>query len=272
MALRTVLPPQSDSHQVWKLALETAQETLIRSQTERAQIEAAVCALDAKFDQNGVVQRSILAQGWHGFDMPQALRDGLNIRMARAASRIICESWGEERFGALREADNWLYLHVGETLGAVAKTASSTRYEPDWAEICVERDGALGSSGRRGTLEAYCTSGNFLARAASYGITVAGASEVWAQSDGNFAARSLCEDYVRRLAQGIGVAATLLCPTRIVVGGSLPETLGEKLLQPLHSSLREFCDVSPALTLTKTQLARDGAVWGSVALAMQGTT
>lgn len=274
MALRTPLPLDSDSLQTWKIAAETAHETLIRSQIERRLVKNVALALDANFDQNGVVQKSVWAEGWHGFDIPNALRETLSIENARAASRIWCESLGEERFGALRSAEaNWLYLHVGARLGAVASQSSSlqssTRNELDWGEICVERDGVLGSSGRRGTLEAYCTNSNFLARAAGYGITFPNAAEVWAQVENNFAARSLCDDYLRRLAQGIGNAVSLLRPQKIVIGGSLPESLGETLLQPLRSTLREFCAFPAELVLSATQLSRDGAVWGAVALAMQ---
>lgn len=319
MALRTPLPPQSDSLQAWKTALETAQETILRGSVERSRIQGVACALDAAIDANGVVERGALAEGWHGFDLPRALREGLGIQSAHAASRVWCQSLAEERFGALRgSSGNWLYLHVGVHLGAIAQqvndssanaasanaasanatsanatsanaastdesrvngrnagattgatSGSSTRSELAWGEICIERDGALGSSGRRGTLEAYCTHDNFLARAASYGITVQSATEVWAQAGSSFAARSLCDDYVKRLAQGVGIAVSLLQPARIVVGGSLPDALGETLLSPLRATLREFCELPSDFVLCGTQLAQDGAVWGSVALAMQ---
>ena len=291
LALRAPLPLNSDSVQTWKLAMETAQETLIRSQIERAQIKGAACALDAVFDANGIVQRGVLAEGWHDFDIPRALRETLSIRNTRAASRIWCESLAEGCFGVWRGfAGNALYLHVGARLGAVIRTKSSTRNANDesssnesssgansvvqreiaWGELCIERDGALGSSGRRGTLEAYCTEDNFLARAAGYGITSQNAAEVWAQSGSGFAARSVCDDFVRRLAQGVGNAITLLQPLQIVLGGSLTNALGETLLAPLRSSLREFCDVPTDFVLQGTQLARDAAVLGAVALAMEG--
>lgn len=292
MALRTPLPPQSDSVQVWKTALETAQETILRGGVERSRIQGVACALDAAIDDLGVVERGALAEGWHGFDIPRALQESLGIQSAHAQSRVRCESLGEERFGALRGAtQSWLYLHVGTHLGAVVCHAtnaismngqrasgqvdaaeSSTRSELAWGEICIERDGALGSSGRRGTLEAYCTGDNFLARAAGYGITVQDATEVWAQANSGFAARSLCDDYLKRLAQGVGIAVSLLQPARIVVGGSLPDALGETLLSPLRTTLREFCAPPADLVLSGTQLKGDGAVWGSVALAMQSFT
>ena len=305
MALRTPLPPQSDSIQTWKTALETAQETILRASVERSRIQGVACALDAAIDDLGVVERGMLAEGWHGFDIPGALREGLGIQSARAQSRIWCQSLGEERFGGLRgTTQSWLYLHIGTYLGAVVHHAdatsanatnanatntnatnangqranrhdanvrreSSTRNELAWGEICIERDGALGSSGRRGTLEAYCAEDSFLARAAGYGITVQNASEVWAQANNSFAARSLCDDYVKRLAQGVGIAVSLLQPARIVVGGSLPDDLGETLLEPLRATLHEFCAPPAGLLISGTQLKGDGAVWGSVALAMQ---
>ncbi len=250
--------------------MDTAQETLIRSQIERVQIKGVACALDAVFDANGIVQRGALGEGWHNFDIPRALQEALNIKQTRAASRIWCESLGEERFGAWRGfVGSWLYLHVGTRLGAVVHHAdSSTRNEIAWGDLCIERDGTLGSSGRRGTLEAYCTTDNFLARAAGYGITLQNAAEVWAQSASNFAARAVCDDFVRRLAQGIGNAVSLLQPQQVVLGGSLPDSLDETLLQPLRASLHEFCALPTDFVLRGTPLARDGAVLGAVALAM----
>ena len=283
LALRAPLPLNSDSVQTWKLAMETAQETLIRSQIERAQIKGAACALDATFDENGVVQRGALAEGWHDFDVSRALQETLSISKTRAASRIWCESLAEERFGAWRDfAGSGLYLHIGARLGAVHRAPSSTRNAPSsstrvpmarreiaWGELCIERDGTLGSSGRRGTLEAYCTQDNFLARAAGYGMTSQNAADVWAQSASSFAARSVCDDFVRRLAQGVGNAVSLLNPQQIVLGGSLANALGETLLAPLRTSLREFCALPADFVLQGTPLARDAAVLGAVALAMQ---
>lgn len=292
LALRAPLAANSDSRQTWKLALDTAQETLIRSQIERAQIEGAACAIDATFNKNGVVQRGPLAEGWHDFDVPQALRETLKIQCTRAASRVWCETLGEERFGALRNnTQNALYLHVGSILGAVTSRAvasqpkSSTRddvssevvpveivrEEIAWGEIGIERDGVLGSSGRRGTLEAYCTVDNFLLRASSYGLTLQSAEEIWAQSATNFAARAVCDDYVRRLAQGIGSAVSLLNAQKIVLGGSLPNALSVTLFVPLRTMLREFC-AADDVVLSGAQLSHDGAVLGACALAMQENT
>lgn len=394
LALRAPLPTLADAPQTWKIALDTAQETLLRGGIEPSKVRAVACALEAKITADGIVERSERAEGWHGFDLARSLRESLRIPNASAASRAFCEFLGEERFGAWRtnfaldprttntqkpdattekELQNFtsranaditngnvangnvatknapqfvasgeetnaintefparnfaeravlaeravengddeksefgfsskksrdetrLYLRVGTYLDAViavtAGAKSSTRNadfalpdgfwrQTDWGEICIERDGVLSGSGRRGTLEAYCGSENFLVRAAGYGLTLQSAPEIWAQTSNNFAARSLCDDYVRRLAQGVGSAISLWQPAHLLLGGALVDALGETLLQPLRAALPEFCATlflaapkqtvtPPQIQLAQTQLAHDGAVLGAVALAMR---
>jgi predicted NBD/HSP70 family sugar kinase len=138
----------------------------------------------------------------------------------------------------------------------------------------VERNGVLCANGRHGCLEGYCGGDAFLERARSYGIQLATPADVWQQAESNFAAKSLCEDYVSRLAQGLGIAITLLDPARLVVGGSLPAALGEKLLTPLRQGLRDFCPSRPYrnLQLAAAQLGQDAAALGAIALAHENNS
>jgi predicted NBD/HSP70 family sugar kinase len=97
--------------------------------------------------------------------------------------------------------------------------------------------------------------------------------EIWQTYESNFAARSLCDDFVARLAQGIGGALTILNPAQLVLGGSLATALGETLLQPLRARLKDFC--LPAhfahLPVGAGKLGDDAAALGAVALAMQNS-
>jgi predicted NBD/HSP70 family sugar kinase len=275
LALRAPLPPRADVLQVWKTAVETAQETLLRGFTEPGKVAGAVLALDAPIDEGGVVGRSPHAEGWQGFDLARGLSENLGIERVWAVSRVGCEAAGEERFGALRNAPlQWLYVHLGATLSGAVRQ-SSTRSNDSLrvvtlGELCIERDGVLGSAGRRGTLEAYCSRDSFLTNAASYGLTLQSAADIWAARSGNFAAQSLCEDYSRRLAQGLGSAVALLAARRVVLGSSLAHELGEVLLVGLRADLPEFC-AAPLPEVNLGLLGRDAAVLGAVALAIEKT-
>lgn len=135
----------------------------------------------------------------------------------------------------------------------------------------VERDGELAPNGRRGSLEAYCGGDSFVTRAACYGLTLKSAREIWEMAGSDFAARSLCDDYVRRLAQGLDSTLALLNPRHVVLGGGMALGLSETLLAPLRSIIRGFC--APAhsanIEIALSQLGQDAAVLGAVALATQ---
>jgi len=275
LALRAELPKEGGAPAVWLAAMSAARETLRRAQIIPDQIACAAVALDAPVDENGIVGKHPRAVGWEAFDLPDALRRHLNIARAAAENRLICEALGEWRFGALREARDWLYVHTGSSLGAAACLngqilRGATRAAGEIGALCIEREGALTSSGRRGGLEAYCTHENLMARAASYGITNQTPLQIWDSYGSSFAARSLCDDFTARLAQGLGNALVILNPAQLVLGGSLVTALGEKLLQPLRARLREFC-LPPHfahLPVVAGALGDDAAALGAVALAM----
>ncbi len=314
LALRAARPVEGGTPAVWLAAVEVARECLQRVRVEAAQVRCVALAMDAPVDAAGIVGRDARSEGWQGFDVPRALREHLGIGEARAESRVVCEALGEARFGALRPvppvtpsasssagnaqntssthdaqnthgtqnahsdlgaSDDWLFVHIGATLGAAAQVngrllRGASGAALDIGAICIERDGALGANGRRGCLEAYCGGDSFAARAAGYGLTLKTAREVWNLAASDFAARSVCDDYVRRLAQGLGIAVATLNPRRVALGGTLCDGLGETLLAPLRASIREFCAPAhmAALEIISAQLGHDAAALGAVALAM----
>jgi predicted NBD/HSP70 family sugar kinase len=277
LALRADLPKEGGTPAQWLAAMSAARETLQRAQLVPDQIRCVALVLDAPLDANGVAGKSPRVVGWEHFDVPDALRKHLHIPVAAAENRIIAEALGEARFGALRnETGDWLYAHIGNSISAVAQVngqllRGANRAAGELGALCVERGGTLSSSGRRGGLEAYCTHENFLAHAASYGLTNQSLLQIWDAYTTNFTARSVCDDFTLRLAQGLGGALTMLNPARLVLGGGMVTTLGEKLLQPLRARIKEFCLPShmTQLTIEAGQLGGDAAALGAVALALQ---
>jgi len=287
LALRAAHPREGGAPAIWLAAMETARETMRRAKIQPAQIAHTALAFDNPVDQEGIVGKGIRTEGWEGFNLKRALQEHLGVADAVAENRVICEALGEWRFGALRPAPespegangDWLYVHIGSTISGAATVngklvRGAARAAVELGAICIERDGALCASGRRGCLDGYCGGEAFMTRAASYGLTLRLAHEIWEMSGTNFAAQSLCEDYVQRLAQGLGIAVSLLNPARIVLGGGLANGLGQKLLVPLRARIQEFC--LPAhfqgLEVVGAQLGEDAAALGAVALAMEKTT
>jgi predicted NBD/HSP70 family sugar kinase len=282
LALRGELP-RGGAPEIWLAAMETARETLRRAHVEPAKIIGAGIAFDAPVAASGVILKGRRTVGWEGFDLPRAVREHLGVAHAVAESRTLCEALGEWRFGALREAEgtlcpDWLYVHLGDRLGGAAALEGrvlrgANRAAVALGALCLERDGALCDNGRRGSWEGYCGVENFLARARSYGLTLRTAREIWDDRATNFVARSQCDDYVRRLAQGLGNALSLLNPRRLVLGGPLALDLGDELLQAVRPALGEFCSPTTlaGLEICPPQLGADAAALGAVALALAET-
>ena len=82
-------------------------------------------------------------------------------------------------------------------------------------------------------------------------------------------AKSLCDDYVERLAQGVGATLSILNPARLIIGGEFGHELGDSLLAPLRARLGEYCLARHLenLEISVGQLGRDAAVLGAVSLA-----
>ena len=283
LALRADLPAQGGTPEQWLSAMNAARETMQRAQITAGQIQCVALSLEAPLDSNGIGLKSSQVVGWEGFDVPDALRKHLHIANARADTRFICEALGEAQFGALRDASrggenaDWLYVHIGRNIGAVVFVNGKILRGANGAAgeigaLCIDRDGALTASGRRGGLSGYCTQESFLTRAATYGITNQSVPQIWESYNHNFAARSVCDEWAHRLAQGLGAALTILNPARLVLGGSLVTMLGESLMQSLRARLKEFCLPSHVAQLhfSASQLGEDAAALGAVALAMQG--
>ena len=285
LALRAPLPREGGSPAVWMAAMETALETMRRGRREPIHVDSIGLAFNAPVDERGTVIKSPGAIGWEGFDLPRALREHLGVADTVAENRVLCEALGESSFGALRSAASesrqpscadWLYVHLGATIGGAALVngellRGDARSAVEIGAICIERDGALASSGRRGSLEAYCGGEAFIGRARSYGLNFKMASEVWDAAPSNSMAQSLCDEYHNRLAQGLGIAVVMLNPQQLVLAGALANVLGERLLTPLRQNIKEFC--LPAhfnqLQISNGQLGDDAAVLGAVALALK---
>lgn len=277
LALRAELPREGGTPAQWMAAMNAARETLQRAQTVPDKIQCVALSLYAPLNANGIAGKSPRVVGWENFDVRDALCKHLNIPLAVAENRIICEALGEAQFGALRGVENdWLYVHLGNALGAVALVngkilRGANQAAGELGALCIERDGSMTFSGRRGGLEAYCTRESFLGRATSYGVTNQTPEQIWDAYNTNFTARSLCDEFTLRLAQGIGGVLCILNPAKLVLGGSLATSLGEKLLLPLRSRLKEFCLPShmSQLSIEAGQLGGDAAALGAVALAME---
>ena len=88
-------------------------------------------------------------------------------------------------------------------------------------------------------------------------------------AEGDAIAQQLIAETADYLAHGIGVAATLLAPECIVLGGGLSEA-GPQLFDPLNGALpRYLLPQLAGLQVIPAQLGYEAGVRGAIALAME---
>ena len=221
----------------WLELVELAREVSASVALEAAQMSRIALTFPAALDEAGRVQRGI--EGFGGYDLARGLREHLQTEHTPlvVASASVADAWAQHHAGALRGFDNWLYLSLDEQIESMA-CARGVWLRTDVGGLVLERDGAMDSAGRQGTLSAYCAGQSFAERARSYSLNVE-ASQIWALSESNFAAQSLARDYVARLAQGLASAVAALSPQRICIGGNLGRAIFALIHAELASELRD---------------------------------
>lgn len=283
VALRAELPRLGGPSPQWLAAMDVARQTILQAHAVASQIKSTCIAFFAPLDGQGVVLKDARAPGWTHYDLKRALREHLHVENVTAMPRVLSEAMAEARLGALRTGENetdtqdWLYLHLGATIEAAARSNNTLVRGAEYSAleigaICIERGGALSDSGRRGSLDAYCGGDAFMTRARSYSLAVSTPHEIWNMAATNSMAKSLCDDYVERLAQGLGATLAVLNPAGLVIGGEFGHELGERLITSLRGRLAEYCLPRhiEKLEISMGQLGRDAAVLGAVTLARDG--
>lgn len=278
VALRVELAPQSDAPACWLALMELARETLRRADALPTQIAGCALAFPGPMA-GGVVQRDFDLPGWEGFDVPRALSEHLHISSARAETRLLCAARGEATTGALRpdesfDGRDWMFVALSARLEAIVCANGQIVRGSDGVAgalgaIIIERDGAVSSGGRRGGLDAYASLDGIATRAASYGLPGKTLREVAELAVSNFGAQTLYEDTITRLAQGLSAVVCVMNPRRIVLAGAQARELGEVLLEPLTSRLRDFCPPALArnLQIRAAELGADAPLLGALAIA-----
>ena len=253
----------------WMGAMQLCRDLLRRAAVENSAVSRLGIAFPSPISRAGIVLKDPTHPGWESYDLARGAREHLGIEKVVAASRVICESRGEARFGALRGQNDWLYLHLGRNLESAlcldGKIRTGNGGAGDLGGVIIERDGALDAFGGRGTLRAYCGAEAFESRARSYGLTFARADATWNAASSNFAAQSLVEDFVSRLAQGLSGAISLLEPAQICIGGAFGTAIWPQLEADLASRLRDLAPpFAPHAVLVRAQLGEDAACLGAL--------
>jgi predicted NBD/HSP70 family sugar kinase len=247
----------------WRTLTDAIREVMAQCGASAAEMTSVNLAFPARL-KNGLVQRDFDTDGWNNFAPAIALARtfGFAPEKVMAYPRVLCAASGEAQFGSLQNQTSWLYLWLDAVFDTAVRDNFAAR-ALNLGNACLDRDGIVGPNGRRGELQAYCGGESYEARAASFGLTHRSAAEIWALANSHATAQSLCEDYARRLAQGIALAQSCFDFSAVCLGGNLAATAGTRLLPMLQTALGEFCEVPQIVIGT---LGRDAAVLGALAL------
>ena len=168
----------------------------------------------------------------------------------------------EFMFGEYKGVKDLVYLTMSTGLGAgviangeVLQGASDTAGEI--GHHVLDINGPDCPCGQKGCLELYCGGKNVADRIRAKIVTEQLASKILDHADGDpdkidfrcFAqavdegdalALSFWEEYLERLAQGIGTVIMFFNP-EVIVLGTIGIHLGDRLIQPLHKRLPSYC-------------------------------
>lgn len=198
--------------------------------------------------------------------------------------------WGEYRFGAARGHDDFLLITVGTGIGgAIVKDGRLYRgahgFAGEIGHFIVEPGGPECGCGNRGCWE-QVASGKALDRLAKAeaerdpegaiaqtagGEQVTGRHASEAARAGDGVARSVFDEFGRRLGEGIAGLVNILDPELVVVGGGVARE-GDLLLEPARRAFRatvEAVDRRPEVPIVTASLGNDAGAMGAAALALE---
>jgi glucokinase len=199
---------------------------------------------------------------------------------------------GERAFGAARDCDDFIYLTVSTGVGGAIVTGGQLLHGPDGlagelGHIPVTLDGPRCGCGGIGHVEAYA-SGAGLAKLAKAEVQ-RGASPFLAEraagnvggelsaidvAAGERAGDPACVDLMTRARRAVAVGCAgyvnAFNPHRIVVGGSIAEAEGERLLEEIRQTIHgeTFEAMARHVTVVAAGLGGDVSLAGAQPLVM----
>jgi glucokinase len=200
---------------------------------------------------------------------------------------------GEHAFGAARDVDDFIYLTVSTGVGGAIVSGGALFHGPDGfagelGHVPVTLDGPRCGCGGIGHVEAIAA-GVSLARQAET-LLVAGASPFLADraralphgtalsakdvAEGSLAGDPACVELMERARRALAAACVgyvnVFNPHRIVIGGSIAEAEGERLLGPIREAIASeaFQVVARRVRVVPAGLGGDVSLAGAQPLVM----
>jgi predicted NBD/HSP70 family sugar kinase len=212
-------------------------------------------------------------EGWSDLSVLDELRDATRLQVFYSVDSVAA-ALGETLFGVARSLDNFFYMHFGVGLGGtlvVNRSAyrGANGNATEIGHIPAVPHGKACYCGNAGCLERYLS---LQSLAEALGISEAPDrhARIIAQLERNTdpALENWCREAAERLRDAVCVIENMLDPVTIVIGGSAPKLLVERLValaQPLHHSVRGGV-AAPTMRILLSERQEDSSILGAAVL------
>ncbi len=263
---------------------------MIRDLATRAQVSLSELAgigvtIPGFLDRKTGVAKEVVNMGWRDVPVGQLLGSALELPI-RLENDANAAAFGEAIAGAGKGRVNVLCVTLGTGVGGgIVLDRRILHGQSDMAgeigHIVLDPEGALCNCGHRGCLET-TSSATGVSRMAKEAVasgvetTLAQCEEITAKdvfmaaARGDEAASHVVARAIERLGQGLAIAANLLNPDIIVVGGGMSRA-GDALFHPLQHAFSRYAltRVRHAVQVVPATLGNDAGVVGVAHLAFE---
>ena len=225
--------------------------------------------------QNGVVRLSHHVPGWENVLLRERFAQFFNAPV-RVDNDANVAALGEWRFGAGRGVMDMLYVTVSTGVGGGWILAGRPYRGVDGmageiGHTVVDPSGPQCLCGKQGCVERLA-SGPYMAQdvAEQLGLPkerVSGKLVAEWAAEGNETAVAILERGARGLGTGIGNAANLLNPSRVVLGGGVTKS-GDLWWQIVHQAAQATALPEIQFDIVPAELGDDAPLWGAVGLVL----
>jgi predicted NBD/HSP70 family sugar kinase len=212
-------------------------------------------------------------EGWADLSVFDQLRDLTRLQVFYSVDSVAA-ALGETLFGVAKSLDNFFYMHFGVGLGGtlvVNRSAyrGANGNATEIGHIPVVPGGKPCYCGNSGCLERYLSL-HSLAEALGFENAPDRDARIIAQleRDTDPVLQAWCRQAADRLRDAVCVIENMLDPRTIVIGGSAPKSLVERLVtlaQPLHHSVRGGV-AAPTERIVLSERQEDSSILGAAVL------
>lgn len=263
------------TEQKLNIALSVVQE-LFEEASKRAPVIGIGIAVPGVVDSASGIVRYSAPMGWRNVNLSRIFGGAFNVTVI-VDNVTRCVALGEKWFGNAKDKADFIYLYVGEGIGAgiIAKGQlyHGSRYSA--AEIghtTVEYKGEKCRCGNHGCLELYTSFRALRKRVeAQLGLAVKSKAELWSllENDSSKAWKGV-EETLSYLGTGIANMINIFNPETIVIGG-WPLKTGQRGLEYLKDIVqtRAMEGLVDELSMVYSGLDEEGPLFGAYTLILE---